>query len=831
MVKKLKLDKEKMKQFLREKVELVGLGAAGAIAFLLFVIGLMAAFGASSPDRQIKKDNDQLQSALNSTSVPENPVGDKDKIQADATIWPNTRLDAYSLEPWYEPGAAGDPKRRNPPVRPIDTFSRDPQDASAVKWYCQATAVPGGYFKYSVNPRTGKIDAIVRKEDQASKKVALPAQFVRTEHVVLVEALFPFRDQVKDYLKALRVNTVEELQAQGLMPVFDGLNVIRGTVVELHPVPESAGEFVSPSWKVGVKLAPKGDKLQVSLKNLLKQAQEVNLQLLVQVEAGGPFVPVPPVTAKQPLAEAGAQGKDGKSGDSLVQVLDLQGVQGFAGKQIVGLQQLDWQPVYTHDKDGKVKISPPVENLLKTAVYDLTRIEQYIHILPPNGADTPFAKYVRDHFPDLKLDGVTLNQAETPAPENVAGGETQPTTPMPGELKVPTPKGPIPPNPGGFKGKGGLPGMPAERPEGGATIQQRPLKDYPKLFADRVQGKLNPFNVYGVDLPADAVKQSYPGYPGAAPGGVNPMGPGYPMGFQPGAGDKDVTGPGGFMRRPKLSTTPTEGGKAEKPATGLEALPEKLLIRFLDTGLEPGRTYQYYVQVRLKNPNFGKDKVKEVAQPAMAEKTHLESPFALTPPVYMPPDYAFYFVNQFPLATKFRGSSTINREPTIPPGRIPVQIHQLVQRSTLEDGKEVGDWVVAERLFLGRGDIIARPHLDVEVPVWNPIANAFELGSMERTKKVRNPKKVIPVDFGDETSPVLVDFRGGKIDEGNIEVLVLNGDGHLMVRHSYEDSDHDSQLGHERAERYEAWRARLVSIRDAATAAPVMPKLGPGPNN
>ena len=53
MVKKLKLDKEKIKKFLLEKVEVVGLAGAGLIAFLLLVAGLMAAFGASSPDREL----------------------------------------------------------------------------------------------------------------------------------------------------------------------------------------------------------------------------------------------------------------------------------------------------------------------------------------------------------------------------------------------------------------------------------------------------------------------------------------------------------------------------------------------------------------------------------------------------------------------------------------------------------------------------------------------------------------------------------------------------------------------------------------------------------
>src|SRR5262249_41008330 len=151
------------------------------------------------------------------------------------------------------------------------------------------------------------------------------------------------------------------------------------------------------------------------------------------------------------------------------------------------------------------------------------------------GADTPFAKYIRGKYPPVKLEGVTINEAESPT--EVAGGET--TNPMPGGLNVPMPMGPSAggtPTPGGMKGK--LPGTggqppPAGGSDGGAMIEARPLKDYPKPFVDRVLGKVNPFNVYGVDIAAEQLKQGAPGYPGTVPG-TSPMGMGYPKGFQPG---------------------------------------------------------------------------------------------------------------------------------------------------------------------------------------------------------------------------------------------------------------------------------------------------------
>src|SRR5262249_44550378 len=154
---------------------------------------LMAAFGSSSPDRAIKKDNDNLRTQLNSTNVPESSEEKKDYVKAAATNWGFTRLDTYHTEPWYDSQAAGDPKKRNPPARPIDTVSRDGKEK-----YCQATAVAGGFFFYTIRERDQKIEAIVREADKSQKTAPPPAQRVRTDHIVVVEALFPYRDQVKD---------------------------------------------------------------------------------------------------------------------------------------------------------------------------------------------------------------------------------------------------------------------------------------------------------------------------------------------------------------------------------------------------------------------------------------------------------------------------------------------------------------------------------------------------------------------------------------------------------------------------------------------------------
>jgi len=467
----------------------------------------------------------------------------------------------------------------------------------------------------------------------------------------------------------------------------------------------------------------------------------------------------------------------------------------------------------------------------------MSRIELYGHLMPTTGGDTPLPKSIRGNYPKVEFAGLTLAEEQ---PDEATGGDG--TTPKNPYVNVPMPMPmPVP----GIKPKGMLPVAPVQpdRPQG--DIRPVDLKNYPKMFKDRVTGKLNPFNVYGVfPETAEDVKQGFPAAAGTS-AAYRPYGGVSPMGAMPGF-DRDLGGPAPGRRPgyPMQPTPATSGGKDEKAATGLEALPEKLVIRFIDAGLEPGHSYQYFVRVRLKNPNHGK--TKEVAFPAMAEKTHLESPWVLTPPVWMPFDYSFYFVNQSPLATHktVKGKTTIDMAPAVPPDKIPVQIHQLTHDSTADDRKEVGDWVVAERLFLARGDLIARKGLEVEVPYWDAVANHFTMGTVKNVGTAKAPRyqqrKSIPVDFGDENSPVLVDFRGvrgGKnnLDEGNIEALVLLGDGRLVVRNSYEDADPESALGAERLHHYDAWRTRLESFRNAAAAGgpggmpypPGMPGKGP----
>src|SRR5207302_8772318 len=127
---------------------------------------------------------------------------------------------------------------------------------------------------------------------------------------------------------------------------------------------------------------------------------------------------------------------------------------------------------------------------------------------------------------------------------------------------------------------------------------------------------------------------------------------------------------------------------------------EDALIRFIDVGVEPGKTYAYLFQVRMANPNFGN---KEVSSMGLARDKELLSPRCQTQPVTIPGDYYYYAVDQKPDPSVkiVSGSDTKNAssDPTVPYGKwtTAIQIHRWIPKFT--DGPElaIADWAIAER--------------------------------------------------------------------------------------------------------------------------------------
>src|SRR5260221_10838283 len=53
------------------------------------------------------------------------------------------------------------------------------------------------------------------------------AKVLKPRHMLVVTGIFPMKNQVTEYLKALRVNSVSELQATKELPIFLGINIVR----------------------------------------------------------------------------------------------------------------------------------------------------------------------------------------------------------------------------------------------------------------------------------------------------------------------------------------------------------------------------------------------------------------------------------------------------------------------------------------------------------------------------------------------------------------------------------------------------------------------------
>jgi hypothetical protein len=279
----------------------------------------------------------------------------------------------------------------------------------------------------------------------------------------------------------------------------------------------------------------------------------------------------------------------------------------------------------------------------------------------------------------------------------------------------------------------------------------------------------------------------------------------------------------------------TPGKEAEKKLEGekITAEASRLLLRFIDVDVEPAKKYKYHFRVRIANPNFGK--TTEVSALDWSKIKELPAgEWTSTEPISIPQESFYYAVDQWEIGKitnpKAPLATSINpplRESIDYPNvnhnlaeMTPVQIHRWINRFQAEDGADIfiGDWVIAERLLIKRGELIGRKKVIVEVPEWHDNKNRFDWGKFASGK---HSARFTPVNFLlDETKiPVLVDFRGPKkIDDGATELLVLEADGKLSTRNSRVDSDPRSEIGQERLRHYNHWRERIEELRRGRTS-------------
>ncbi|MBI3408118.1 MAG: hypothetical protein HY040_07150 [Planctomycetes bacterium] len=456
----------------------------------------------------------------------------------------------------------------------------------------------------------------------------------------------------------------------------------------------------------------------------------------------------------------------------------------------------DWEVVYRYDPEKeKIEKAERIDRLLRESQIDTDNAQMYGKYLL-NGLDTMFPKLAHGSYPMVKLEGIEGKPLAEP--EKKQGAEPKKLE----EKKIegfPTGKNPV---------KGG--GEPGKLGGGGDTGQGVWDKvDVPwnsqsvsKDLQEKFKGEYELFNPF-----AKGTQPDKKGFTGEFGGGL-----------------------GGGGRFGKEGKEGKEGKDPKKDTKDITEIPD-LLVRFFDVGLEPGKTYRYCVQVRMHNPNFER---KDVAFEALAKVKELYSPFAVTPEVRVPPEYHFYAVDQQPEVPIRDGPDFKLDNPGGRTPRVPIQVHRWVE-SIPKEFLNIGDWAVAERLLVRKGDFIGRNGVYVEMPVWMESKDKFELYSAPRGPKARPGDKFnigVPVDF--QGPSLLVDFSGGRKDrdESAVEVLVLTPEGKLVVRNSRIDAEDDNPIGKDRKVRYDAWREHVSSLRSGGGASGrggvVMPGLGAG---
>jgi hypothetical protein len=263
------------------------------------------------------------------------------------------------------------------------------------------------------------------------------------------------------------------------------------------------------------------------------------------------------------------------------------------------------------------------------------------------------------------------------------------------------------------------------------------------------------------------------------------------------------------------------------------AIPDKCLVRFLDTdrNLRPGYSYEYRVRMRIANPCY--QKPERAAYPKLAEEKEVvgewqevRAPGEAEPTRVRIPDELLYYV------VEEKGDRP---QPTAARDEVFVQVHRWLTEARTKPGTpntevQVGDWTVLERRGVRRGEYVGS-WAEVPVPAWIPSRDRFIIAvHPDELKQARGrlslrQHKGIPIDFA--TDPVygdrslLVDFEGGEhkvtvngrpaSENGPVEMLVLDANGRLVVHNSRADTE-----SKERQDRVDAWKKWVDYVRNQA---------------
>ncbi|MDY3556908.1 hypothetical protein R5W24_006082 [Gemmata sp. JC717] len=337
--------------------------------------------------------------------------------------------------------------------------------------------------------------------------------------------------------------------------------------------------------------------------------------------------------------------------------------------------------------------------------------------------------------------------------------------------------------------------------------------------------------------------------PGAMPGGSPGAMPGGPMGIRPGPGSMPggpplPSGSSGSGSMPGGPGGPGGFGFGAGGPPPVEV--ENFLLRFVDCDVQPGRTYQYRVRLKMLNPNYQQD--KQVADPAAAKVQVLYSKWKPLNVSITVPAESFLYAHDTKAyrehtETEYAGQKELLKRLQLQDHQAVVQMATWMEQVRTEAGgkrEPVGAWVMAE-MPVGRGEYIGRKQF-VKLPLWSSESQPPQYVLREVPEKIVPAKgKEAPqpkgwlVDFS--TKSILVDFEGGRVknrfnarfdDKGNLmnqtrvvdedaatEMLIVHPNGTLQVRNSRADEGDEN-----RANITSKWTDWLKTVESRKTAGP-----------
>jgi hypothetical protein len=254
-------------------------------------------------------------------------------------------------------------------------------------------------------------------------------------------------------------------------------------------------------------------------------------------------------------------------------------------------------------------------------------------------------------------------------------------------------------------------------------------------------------------------------------------------------------------------------------------------VRVFDVTAESGKIYQYRMRVKMANPNY--KRTENVASDRYAEDTYLTSEGWYTVPrlVEVPPEMLYYAVDQRELEASYTGINSRadpdRRKQTV------LQIHRWLKdikdRTNDTTRHPVGEWVVAERVIVTRGEYVGRDQR-IEVPIYKTTSEKFVLATDRSDKATGAAARLngYKVNFGYYTNDtVLVDFEGGAEqsydrpgpnkgdrpitfrEKAPSEVLLFTHEGKLIAL----DGEADKK-NKERQATLDDWRGRVRKIKE-----------------